>query len=71
MQASQKETRNLLQATVEFVVDKLMGPISNSCVFGLFGYEIIAPTPVIVTSPPKAVEISGSPLTQSSGETRS
>jgi AcrR family transcriptional regulator len=47
--AGKTDARAKLQAVIELAVDRLMGPISSSWVFGLFSREIIAPSPAIET----------------------
>lgn len=45
--AGKTDARAKLQAIIELVADKLMGPISSSWVFAVFSREIVAPSPAI------------------------
>jgi len=47
--AGKKDARAKLQAIIELVVDKLMGPASSSWAFRVLSREIIAPSPAIET----------------------
>lgn len=47
--AGKTDARAKLQALLELVADKLMGPISSSWAFGVFSREITAPSPAIET----------------------
>src|SRR5215831_14811430 len=45
--AKKTSARAKLQAIIELVVEKLLGPISSSWVFGVFSREMIVPSPMI------------------------
>jgi len=45
--AKKTSARAKLQVIIELVVEKLLGPISSSWVFGVFSREMIVPTPMI------------------------
>jgi AcrR family transcriptional regulator len=45
--AKKTSARAKLQVIIELVVEKLLGPISSSWVFGIFSREMIVPTPMI------------------------
>src|SRR5262244_3904630 len=45
--AKKNSARAKLQVIIELVVEKLLGPISSSWVFGVLSREMIVPTPMI------------------------